>query len=238
MSTAFVAGATGYTGREVVRALSERADVEVVAHVRPDSGSGDAWRERFTGLGATVDTTAWDEDAMATTLAELRPTHVFALLGTLSARMAEARRDGRDPDALSYEAVDYGLTALLMRACVAVGVSPRFVYLSSAGVREGAPGDYLQVRHRMETELTASGLPYTIARPSIITGPDRPDPRPFERLGAGLADSALFVAGAFGATRLRDRYHSTDAATLAGALVRLAFDEDSMNRIVESEDLR
>jgi uncharacterized protein YbjT (DUF2867 family) len=238
MSTAFVAGATGYTGREVVRALCERSGVDAVAHVRPDSGAGDAWRERFTGLGAEIDTTAWDEDAITTTLGELRPTHVFALLGTLSARMGEARRDGRDPEELSYEAVDYGLSALLMRACVAADVPARFVYLSSAGVREGAPGEYLQVRHRMETELAASGLPYTIARPSIISGPDRPEPRPFERLGAGLADSALFVAGAFGATKLRDRYHSTDAATLAGALVRLAFDEDSMNRIVESEDLR
>lgn len=238
MSVAFVAGATGYTGREVVRVLAQREDVMVVGHVRPDSPTLDDWRERFAGLGAAVDTTAWDEGAMTAALQELRPTHVFALLGTLSARMAEARRDGRNPDALSYEAVDYGLTALLMRSCVAADVSPRFVYLSSAGVRESAPGDYLRVRYRTETELAASGLAYTIARPSFISGPDRPDPRPFERLGAGLADTALFVAGAFGANRLRDRYRSTDAATLAGALVRLAFDEDSMNRIVESEDLR
>jgi uncharacterized protein YbjT (DUF2867 family) len=238
MNTAFVAGATGYTGREVVRELCERDGVAAVAHVRPDSGALGDWRERFKGLGADVDTTAWDEGAMTAALRETRPTHVFALLGTLSARMAEARKDGLDPETLSYEAVDYGLTALLMRSCVAADISPRFVYLSSAGVRESAPGDYLRVRHRMETELLASGLPYTIARPSFISGPDRPEPRPFERLGAGLADTALFVAGAFGATKVRDRYHSTDAATLAGALVRLAFDEDSMNRIVESEDLR
>ncbi len=238
MSTTFVAGATGYTGREVVRLLAARDGVNVVAHVRPDSGALDDWRRRFTDLGVIVDTTEWDEAAMTASLAEVRPDVVFALLGTLRARMNEAEAEGRDPAAHSYEAVDYGLTALLMRACVAAEVTPRFVYLSSAGVREGAPGAYLQVRHRMETELIDCGLPYTIARPSIISGPDRPEPRPFERLGAGLADTALFVAGAFGATKFRDRYHSTDAATLAGALVRLAFDEDSMNRIVESEDLR
>ena len=238
MSTAFVAGATGYTGREVVRLLTGRGGADVVAHVRPDSSSMDTWRQRFTDLGVIVDTTPWDEAAMTATLAELRPDVVFALLGTIRARMTEAEREGRDPAAHSYEAVDYGLTALLMRAAKAAEITPRFVYLSSAGVRENAPGAYLQVRHRMESELLASGLPYTIARPSIISGPDRPDPRPFERLGAGLADTALFVAGTFGATKFRDRYHSTDAATLASALVRLAFDEDSMNRIVESEDLR
>ena len=53
MQIAFVAGATGYTGREVVRVLLERG-VRTVAHVRPDSPHVDEWRSRFEAQGAAV----------------------------------------------------------------------------------------------------------------------------------------------------------------------------------------
>src|SRR5215208_1501420 len=68
MTTAFVAGATGYTGREVVRQLVERG-VRAVAHVRPDSPRLAEWRERFAELGAEVDATPWEEPAMRASLA-------------------------------------------------------------------------------------------------------------------------------------------------------------------------
>ena len=42
-SPAFVAGATGFTGREVVRLLVERG-VPAVAHVRPDSPRLEEWK--------------------------------------------------------------------------------------------------------------------------------------------------------------------------------------------------
>ena len=58
MSTAFVAGATGYTGREVVRQLAGEGG-RVIAHVRPDSGRRDDWQQRFTAMGAEVDFTPW-----------------------------------------------------------------------------------------------------------------------------------------------------------------------------------
>ena len=60
MSTprAFVGGATGHTGREVVRQLCERG-VETIAHVRPNSSKLNDWLNRFEGWGASVDTSAW-----------------------------------------------------------------------------------------------------------------------------------------------------------------------------------
>src|SRR5215217_2597869 len=85
MLTAFVAGATGYTGREVVRALVARG-VRAVAHVRPDSPRLAEWRERFGEVGADVDATPWEEPAIRAALARWRPTHVFALLGTTRER--------------------------------------------------------------------------------------------------------------------------------------------------------
>ena len=81
----FVAGATGYTGREVVRRCAELG-AETVAHVRPDSARIHEWERRFGALGARVDATPWELQAMCATLVRLRPTHVFALLGTTRAR--------------------------------------------------------------------------------------------------------------------------------------------------------
>lgn len=234
MSVAFVAGATGYTGREVVRALRGRG-VDTVAHVRPDSPSLAAWRQRFEALGARVDTTPWDGGALTQTLTLLRPDAVFALLGTTRARATRAAGRGRDE---GYEAVDYGLTMLLYHAAVQSGVNPRFVYLSATGVREQGGNAYLQVRARVERELRAGSLPWIAARPSFITGPDRDEFRAGERIGAAVSDGLLAVVGLLGGGRWRDRYRSTSNGVLADALVRLAFDPSVVNRVVESEELR
>ncbi len=234
MDSAFVAGATGYTGREVVRLLHE-ARVRTFAHVRPDSPQLEAWRARFGALGATVDTTPWDEASMTETLRRLRPSAVFALLGTTRRRGRAAARAGGVED---YRTVDYGLTHLLLRAAVASGAHPRFVDLSSTGVREAVRQPYLAARAQVEAELRASGLPFTIARPSFITGPDRGEPRPLERVAAAAADAVLDLASRVGARRLAARYRSTTGTALAAALVRLAGSAEARDRIFESEALR
>ncbi len=234
MRVAFVAGATGYTGRAVVRALRSRG-VDTVAHVRPDSPSLAAWRQRFEALGARVDTTPWDGGALTQALTLLRPDAVFALLGTTRARATRAAGQGRDE---GYEAVDYGLTMRLYRAAAQCGVNPRFVYLSAAGVREQGGNAYLQVRARVERELRAGTLPWIAARPSFITGPDRDEFRAGERIGAVVIDGLLAVVGLLGGGRWRDRYRSTSNGVLAEALVRLAFDSSVVNQVVESEELR
>lgn len=234
MSLAFVAGATGYTGREVVRALRARG-IETVAHVRPDSARLAEWRDRFATLGARTDATPWDGRALTQALTMLRPDAVFALLGTTRGRAAEAARAGRDE---GYEAVDYGLTMVLYHAAALSGGSPRFIYLSSAGVRESGGNAYLQVRARVERALREGSLPWVSARPSFITGPDRDEVRLGERIGAKVVDGLLGAAAPFGGSRLRARYRSTTNAALAEALVRLGFDAGRVNRVVESEELR
>jgi len=105
-------------------------------------------------------------------------------------------------------------------------------------VREGSRNPYIAVRWRMERELVSSGLPHVIARPSIITGPDRDEPRPVERIAATVIDALGAVGGALGATRFRDRYRSTTNAALSRALVRLALDPAAPDGVVESERLR
>lgn len=232
---AFVAGATGYTGRAVVAELRERG-FDVVAHVRPDSTQLEDWRARFEALGASVDSTPWQLEPMTETIARVAPRAVFALLGTTRARArVEAARTGALP---TYETVDYGLTALLAQAVAASATEPRFVYLSSAGVSDGARGAYLQARAKVERELRDSSLDWVVARPSFITGSDRGESRPGERIGAALADAALGVVGVFGARKARDRYRSTTASELARGLVRIALDPDASRRVFESESLR
>lgn len=234
---AFVAGATGLTGRFVVESLARRGAV-AVAHVRPDSPLLAEHRARFEALGARVDVTPWDEEAMTATLERWQPRAVFGLLGTTRGRARRAGREGRDPAAESYDAVDYGLTALLLRAARRLEPPPRFVYLSSTGVTEGTANAYLAARARLERELRESGLPHVIARPSFIVGEREPERR-WEGVAARLGDGALAVAGALGAARFRDRYRSIDAATLAGALVGLALEApgEPVSSVVEAEEL-
>lgn len=230
---AFVAGATGYTGRELVAEL-RRLDVHTVAHVRPDSSRLDEWRDRFGRLGAVVDAAAWEPQEVRASLERHRPHVVFALLGTTRAR---GRAAGAAADE-TYERVDYGLTALLLRAAIAAAPDARFVYLSSMGVGPRARGAYLQARWRLEQELRASPLDWTIVRPAFITGPDREESRPVERGSAMLIDGLLGAAALVGGRRLRDRFASLTAAQLARGLARHAFDAGSSRREITPEELR
>ena len=221
--TAFVAGATGYTGRHVVAGLRRRG-VNVVAHVRPDSTALASWRERLEAFGATVDVTPWEHAPMRATLAALRPDFVFALLGTTRRRAA---MEGIDAP---YERIDYGLTALLRAAAESAGSAPRFVYLSAIGAREGTGNAYLAVRGRLERELHEGSLPWLIARPAFITGADRDEVRVGERVAAVVTDGLLSVSAMLGLRSLRDRFASLTGRELADGLVALAL-EDRAGRV-------
>lgn len=224
---AFVAGATGLTGRYVVEALV-RAGVEAVAHVRPDSASLEAWRARFAGVGAVVDASPWSAAGMVGAMQRWRPELVFALLGTTQAR---ARKGGGD-----YEAVDVGLTLLLVDAVVASGVGARVVYLSALGAERGR-GGYLGARRRVEAYLRGSGLAWTIARPSLIVG-DRDDRRVGERVARVVVDGAMSVVGALGGRRVADRWRSIEGQALAAGLVRVALDPAAAGQVFQSGELR
>jgi uncharacterized protein YbjT (DUF2867 family) len=232
--TAFVAGATGYVGREVVSNLAARR-WPVTAHVRPDSPSLGRARERFTRTGSTVDTTPWELAAMSRTLARVQPTYVLALLGITRAR-ARARARAGGP-AESYASVDYGLSAMLLEATRRGAPGARFVYLSAIGASETAGNEYTRVRGRLEREIRESGLTALIVRPSFITGPDREESRPTERIASTVADGVLSIAALLGAHAARDRYRSIDARQLAAAMISLAIEPFTGVRTVNGEDL-
>jgi uncharacterized protein YbjT (DUF2867 family) len=134
-----------------------------------------------------------------------------------------------------YEQVDYGLTKLAVDAARASEVSPRIVYLSSVGADPKARSAYLSWRGKAEEAVTQSGLPWAIARPSIITG-ERDDSRMGERTAAIVGDGLLAVAGLF-AKNLRDRYRSTTPDVLASSLIRLG-EADEHDKIIDGAMLR
>ena len=226
--TAFVLGATGFVGREVTRQLCVRA-VETYAHVRPDSSSLEAWRGKLTEVGARVDVTPWQADALAERWRALDIAQVYILIGTTRGR---ARADGVEGDI--YERIDYGLTAIAVDAATRSGQKPRLIYLSSLGADASARGAYLKARGRAEDAVRSSGCAYAIARPAIITG-ERDEARTGERAAAVVGDGLLAVAGLF-SRALKEKYASTTPDVLAAALIRLG--EASGDMIASGGDLR
>ncbi|WP_222615299.1 NAD(P)H-binding protein [Persicimonas caeni] len=231
--TAFVAGATGYTGREVVRLLAQ-SGVDTIAHIRPNSSRLDEYTPRFESYGAQVDTTPWDENEMCECMSELQPDIVFCLIGTTRARKQAAD----NPNNNTYHAVDFKLTELLVHACQQAEIQPRFVYISAIGVGPNATTSYMKARWMAERSVVESQLPYTVVRPAFISGPGRGESRPGERVAAAVGDAVLEALGALGAKKLRDRYASMTNTELAEHLVALALSPDAANTVVDAYDLR
>jgi len=225
---AFVAGATGYTGREVVRLLCERG-VETIAHIRPNSSSLAEWQPRFESYGAIVDTTLWEDEAMKRALIAHAPDRVFGLIGTTRAR----KKTASDPDAETYMDVDYALTSMLVRACQACADPPGFIFLSSYGIRD-SPIPYVKARFLLEEELKKSGLRWLVARPAIITG-DRDESRLGEEVAGVAIDALLKGFKAVGMSSLYNKYGSLDATTLAAGLINAGLEEFQQGEIDAGE---
>jgi uncharacterized protein YbjT (DUF2867 family) len=160
MPTAFVAGATGYTGRALMELLArEKTDWKPRPHAR-SAGKLD---------GAVV---CDPRDVKALSDGMRGCDAVVQLIGTVKARFAEG----------DYDDIDYGTTVALGEAAKAAGV-PRLLLLSSVGA--GKPrGKYLAVKRKTEEWVGKSGLEYTIVRPSVIGGEGR---RANQLLGAILS---------------------------------------------------
>jgi len=224
-----VVGATGYVGQELVRQSCQEG-LKTYAHVR-ESERAERHCLRLSEFGAQPIVSTWEKEAISKVLRDLRPTVIFSLLGTTksSAKSEEIEGD-------IYDRIDYGLTSILIGESSVLPEKPRVVYLSSIGASQRSRSAYLRARGKIEEELAASGLSYVSAQPSIITGRDRETDRPMERFSAGAIDAALRLTRMLGAKRLREKYRSTNAQTLAAALLRLGLSGNE--GIAGGEDLR
>ena len=234
IACALVIGASGYVGRAVGAEL-RRKGIATIAHVRADSARLEHWREQSKTLGAELATTAWELGAFSQLIRDRAVSHVFLCLGTTLRRRLRGSKSSV-PD--NYESVDFGLSVLVIDACVKSARQPRVVLLSSAGARAESRSNYLSARGRIESYLQASGLEFTIARPGIITGPGRDEFRLFERVAGAAVDWSLLWGAVLGMQILRERYRSIGAEELAKALVSHAIDPDSRGKVLPGEKLR
>ena len=95
------------------------------------------------------------------------------------------------------------------------------IYLSALGA--SATGNtYLRVRATVEAALLSGPNPFTVVRPSFITGPDRAEARPAERVSAAFGDALAALLRVIGSRRRAATLASISGPELARILVELA----------------
>ena len=173
-----VAGATGLVGRELVRLLDARPEVEFTALVRrPGSLRSLSGREREA---------AFDYRDPASYLrlgTEIPCDLLVCALGTT------LKKAGSPP---AFREVDLEYPRALIHRLAGLEPRPVFALVSSIGA-EQPRGLYLSTKAALEHSLEGSGLPYVIVRPSLLLG-DRAEFRVAERISGILAKPLLGAA--------------------------------------------
>ena len=151
-----IAGGHGKVGRRLARLLRQRGD-EPQLLIR-DRGQA-AELEAF-GTPVVVDLEHADEAEVAD-----------ATAGSDAVVFAAGAGPGSGPE--RKWTVDYGGAAKLIAACKANGIT-RYVIVSSQGADADAGGEdtfsvYLRAKGKADDELRASGLDYTVVRPTGLT---------------------------------------------------------------------
>jgi NADH dehydrogenase len=147
-----VTGGTGFVGSHLIRLLRSD-DIPVRAIVRDPARA--AW---LRDLG--VDTVSGDVlDKASLEQAAVGCERVVHLVGII-------QELGR----ATFERVHVEGTRNLLEAAKKAGLR-QFFYQSALGVRAGARSMYHKTKWEAEELVRASGLPYTILRPSLIYGP-------------------------------------------------------------------
>lgn len=228
-----VIGATGYVGRSVV-SVAAPAGHDVIAHVRPESAAGDRAAAQLVATGARVIRTPWRGEAWYRYLEAHPPERILLALGTTAPLARRARQSGA-PDA-SQSAVDLGLTMMLIGVAKSASPEAGLIYLSALGASPTG-NEYLRVRATVEAALLSGPNPFTVVRPSFITGPDRGESRPAERVGAFLGDTVAALLRVVGRRGRAAKLASITGPGLARILVELAVGPLD-RRVHELDDFR
>jgi NADH dehydrogenase len=154
MQRIFVTGGTGFVGRSVIRALLAHGFL-VRALVRPGS-------ERDLMGFEAIERTPGDVMAPETLTPAVEDcAAIIHLVGIIR----EHRGRG-----VTFEALHTRATENMLQLAKVAGVS-RFVHMSALGARPAARSRYHRTKWAAEEAVRASGLDWTIFRPSVIFGP-------------------------------------------------------------------
>ncbi len=150
--TVLVTGATGFVGRQVVKALSSRGvSVRALAHT--------LGREQVLHE-SKVEVSYGNVGDPAALKAALHGVDTVVHL------VAVIREKGR----ATFEEVNRKGSENLVAAAGEAGVK-QFVHLSALGAGDNLSYSYLYSKWRAEQYIIESGIPYTIIRPSLMFGP-------------------------------------------------------------------
>ena len=148
----FVSGASGFVGTNVVEELVRRdSRVSALVNESPvevESGLIETTRGGLLDAGAV-------RRAMAGCDAAIH------LVGIIEERPAEG---------VTFERIHVEGTRAVLEACREAGVS-RYVHMSALGTRPDAASEYHRTKWAAEELVRASGLRWTIFRPSLVHGP-------------------------------------------------------------------
>lgn len=206
-----VAGATGLVGREIIRLLDQRTEVEFTALVRREGVLlGEAGRVKEARFD-------FDDPAAYQRIGTEIPCDVLlCALGT-TIKTAGSQE--------AFRKVDLDYPSRLMARAAQLDPKPTFGIVSSAGAAK-PKGFYLQTKAAMEKALVDSGLPHVIVRPSLLLG-DRDEFRLGERLATVLVAKPYlgFIKIAAPQSRWLWKYAPIHASQVAAALVRTCVDD-------------
>jgi nucleoside-diphosphate-sugar epimerase len=152
-----IAGGHGKIGQRLIRLLTERGDEVRSLDRKPEYG------DELEAIGATP---------VVCDLETANEEEVAVAVGTVDAIVFSA---GAGPGSGSERkwTMDYGGAVKLIEAAKANGIR-RYLIVSSYGADPDAEGDdtfavYLRAKGKADAELAASGLDYTVVRPTGLT---------------------------------------------------------------------
>ncbi len=151
-----VAGGTGLLGREITRALLDAGhEVTVASRSRPENDPLDP-RASWVAADATDPSTL--------------PAALEGADAVIDAVQFPNSPIENPKKGFTFERVDLGGTKNLIDAAKAVGV-PHFILIGGVGSNENGKFHWMRFKWQEEQHMKASGVPYTIIRPSWIYGP-------------------------------------------------------------------
>ncbi|MCS6902278.1 MAG: NAD(P)H-binding protein [Myxococcales bacterium] len=214
-----VAGGTGLVGRQVLRQLAARSDVEVTALVRrTGAGLPEGVRERSFD---------YEQEASYEALGgEIPCDLLLCCLGTTRKKAGSNK---------AFRRVDRDYPLRLLNRLQQLPGRPVFGLVSSVGADRGI-GLYLKTKAEVEEAVRSSGLPYVMVRPSLLVG-EREESRLGERLVLAISVPLFGVLQHIVPKEMIARYAPIEGSQVASALIRGALDTREPHLILEGTEL-